>query len=101
MKLIASLIKWLWWLGVSYIPIAIHNLERQFMASIGCPLSGDCYVPGSEILIDFDILVIGLALYLWPICIWFLGGRYVFGRIRSLVQKRLTHHSSGMPNGTP
>ena len=86
MKLIVSVIKWLWWLGLSYIPIALHTLERQFMDSIACPPAGDCYVPGSEILLDFDIFVIGLAVYLWPICIWLLGGRYVLGGILSLVQ---------------
>ena len=95
MKLIASVIKWLWWLGLCYMPVALWNLERRFMDSIGCPPSGDCYVPGSEILMDFDILVIGLAFYLWPVCAWFLGGRYVFSGVRSFAHNRLTHHSSG------
>jgi hypothetical protein len=95
MKLIASVIKWLWWLGLCYMPVALWNLERRFMDSIGCPPSGDCYVPGSEILMDFDILVIGLTFYLWPVCAWFLGGRYVFSGVRSFAQSRLTHHSSG------
>jgi hypothetical protein len=95
MKLISSVIRWLWWLGLCYIPIALWKLERQFMDSIGCPPAGDCYVPGSEILIDFDVLIIGLAFYLWPVCAWFLGGRYVFVSIRSLLQNRLTLHSRG------
>jgi len=70
------------------------------MDSIGCPPVGDCYVPGSEMLINFDILIIGLALYLWPVSVWFLGERYAFGAVRSFVRKRLTHHSS-VTNSAP
>lgn len=65
------------------------------MDSIGCPPAGDCYVPGSEILINFDVLIIGLAIYLWPVCAWFMGGCYVFGSIRRRLQNRLSYHSSG------
>ena len=72
MKALLAIVKWLWWLGVVYIPYALHMLERRFMDSIGCPPRGDCYVPGSEILLDWDILVIGSAGFLWPVCLWFL-----------------------------
>jgi len=91
MKHFISLSKWLWWFSVGYIPVALFNLERQFMESIGCPPAGDCYVPGSEILLDFDILVIGLAIPLWPVCFWFLSGRYLFIAFR----RRPIPHSSG------
>lgn len=101
MKLICSLIRLLWWLGVCYVPVALWKLERQFMDSIGCPAVGDCYVPGSEILLNFDVLIMGLAIYLWPVCAWYLGGRFVFSWARSQLQSRLTHHSSGTPNGAP
>ena len=72
MKELFAPIKWFWWLGVAYIPLAIHFLERRYMQSIGCPKFGDCYVPGSEILLDWDILVLGSAAFLWPVCAWFL-----------------------------
>ena len=95
MKLIGLVIRLLWWLGVCYVPVALWKLRRQFMDSIGCPPAGDCYVPGSEILLNFDVLIMGLVIYLWPVCAWYLGGRCVFGWVRSAVQSRLTPHSRG------
>ncbi|PPD53917.1 MAG: hypothetical protein CTY10_08130 [Methylotenera sp.] len=88
MKCILSLLKFLWWVGVSYIPIAIHNLEQQLKTNIGCPPVGDCYVKGSEILLEFDMLIIIFALYLWPVCVWFVGGRYIFNALYSYFHKR-------------
>ena len=32
---------------VAYIPISIFRFGRKHAVSIGCPESGDCYVPGS------------------------------------------------------
>ncbi len=42
------------------------------MDQIGCPPRGDCYVLGSEILLDWDILIMGSAIFIRPICCWFI-----------------------------
>src|SRR5438105_4567072 len=63
---------WVWWLAVAYVPVAQFEFARRYSAAIGCPSSGDCYVPGSEHLLYLDMLFIGAALLLWPACVWFL-----------------------------
>jgi len=73
MKALWAIVKWLWWLGVAYIPYGLHALERRFMHRIGCPPRGDCYVPGSDILLDWDVMVLGSAAFLWPVCFLFLA----------------------------
>ena len=72
MKVIWQLIKWLWWLGLATVPHFIWSIERQFMDQIGCPPRGDCYVPGSEILLGWDVLIMASAFFIWPVCFWFL-----------------------------
>lgn len=67
-----KLIKWLWWLALAAVPLSIGIVERRYMDRIGCPPRGDCYVPGSEILIEWDILAMAVTLLVWPVCLWFL-----------------------------
>ena len=73
MKIIFKIIKLLWWLTIGYIPIALHALQVKYRELIGCPEKGDCYVQGSELLLNFDVTIISIALILWPVCLWFLG----------------------------
>jgi hypothetical protein len=80
-------VKWCWWLGIAYIPYAMYALERRFMQSIGCPPRGDCYVPGSDILLGFDVLVLGSATMLMPVAIWFLVGAPLLA-LRRMLQHR-------------
>ncbi|MDR7132837.1 hypothetical protein J2X06_001247 [Lysobacter niastensis] len=72
MKVFLSIVKWIWWLGLAYLPLKLWSLERSYMDRIGCPPRGDCYAPGSEILLDWDLLIMGAALLVWPVCLWFL-----------------------------
>jgi hypothetical protein len=74
-------VKWFWWLAVSAIPVALWLLQRSFMDAVGCPPAGDCYEPGTEILLEWDLLIGGTALLLWPVSIWHLGAGWVFQRV--------------------
>jgi hypothetical protein len=80
-KCIFGMIRSLWWLLVAHLPVSIHQLSRSYAKQIGCPSAGDCYVPGSELLLDFDLLVMGSALLLWPVCLWFLGGGWLWRKL--------------------
>ena len=97
MKLVRAVTKWLWWLGLGYVPFALTKVSKQFANSIGCPPAGDCYVPGSELLVGLDLLILGLYFYLWPVCAWFLGGRVAIGWARKMIGSRLTSQSSETP----
>lgn len=91
MKLRAlTVTKALWWLLVAFLPISIHALSVRYSKQIGCPESGDCYVPGADLLLSFDILVVGSASLLWPVCFWFLGGGWLVRSAKQLVQGNTT-----------
>ncbi|MDR1850499.1 MAG: hypothetical protein LBQ75_10720, partial [Zoogloeaceae bacterium] len=36
MKAVWFIVKWLWWLGVAYLPYALDTLRQDFRDSIGC-----------------------------------------------------------------
>ena len=84
MKRLIPAVVWLWWLTVSYVPVAQFRFRRQYSAAIGCPASGDCYVPGSEHLLDLDLMFFSSALLFWPVCFWFLVARPVARRLSKL-----------------
>ena len=89
------LVKAFWWLMVARLPLSINQLSVNYAKQIGCPASGDCYAPGSELLFSFDVLIMGSATLLWPVCFWFLGGGWLFHRALRATQTRLTSHSRG------
>jgi hypothetical protein len=72
MLILLAIIKRLWWFCLAFLPVLMHRQERLYMDQIGCPPRGDCYVPGSELLLGWDLLIIGSALFIWPACFWFL-----------------------------
>lgn len=70
MKLVSWLARVVWSAAVAYLPIALWKLEKVLASDLGCPPAGDCYVPGSEHFLQFDLLISVAAVLLWPMCIW-------------------------------
>jgi hypothetical protein len=91
------LVKTLWWLMVARLPISINQLSASYAKQIGCPASGDCYVPGSELLLSFDVLAMGSAVLLWPVCVWFLGGGWIVRRVMRATRSSLPQPSTETP----
>jgi hypothetical protein len=67
MKKIVSLLLLAYWVAVGYFPFALQSYWRQYAAAIGCPKVGDCYVPGSEHLLNLELLVGTAAVLFWPL----------------------------------
>ena len=69
------------WICLACVPILLIVVARWYALSIGCPRSGDCYVPGSEDLIYYDGLAFLSVLVIWPVCVlrlmWALWRRFV------------------------
>jgi hypothetical protein len=70
MKILRAILKILLWVVVAYIPVYWWRFERAYSAAIGCPKTGDCYVPGSEHLLAIDTGIILTAAILWPLAFW-------------------------------
>lgn len=67
-----QLARWLWWLSLATLPIAISSLKQSYRSHIGCPPAGDCYVAGWTLLMEWNILIILAALLMWPVCFYYV-----------------------------
>lgn len=76
MKAVWLVIRTLWCLVAAYIPIAIKHINQRLWIEIGCTV-GDCYRPGTSASFELDVLTVGTAIIIWPVCLWFLIGKFV------------------------
>ena len=66
-----SLRAWFAWGALSSVPVMIEVAKVRHMDALGCPPAGDCYVPGSESLIYWDVAALAIAAIVWPLALWF------------------------------
>lgn len=78
MKIAAGLIRVVWWLALSYLPIAIYRVTKRLYTEIGCPPQGECYLAGWLAGFEFELLAFMAAVGIWPVAVWFLGGGKAF-----------------------
>jgi len=71
LKLLRTVLRVLWWALAAAIPVVQYRFHDSYRRAIGCPASGDCYVPGAELLLDMQLLAAGSAVVLWPLCAWY------------------------------
>jgi hypothetical protein len=72
MKIIANLLRLLWWFGAASLPVFISRYYQSYRQAIQCPASGDCYTPGAEHLLGLELLVVFSALTIWPLFAWYV-----------------------------
>lgn len=82
MRTVRTALTYVWWIAAAYLPLAQLQFNRKYAAAIGCPVSGDCYVDGSEHLLSLDLLLFYSAALLWPACVWMLIVRPLLARLR-------------------
>ncbi len=81
MAIVGQLIIKLWWLLLAMIPLALWRLIDQLNQEINCPRFGDCYNPGWWAAYHLDLWTTGIAVLIWPVCLWNLGGRWLSQKI--------------------
>jgi hypothetical protein len=62
----------LWWLGAASVPLLMNSYYGSYRYAIQCPISGDCYTPGSEHLFGIELLIGFSALAIWPLFVWYV-----------------------------
>lgn len=69
-----NLLKMGWWLGLSMFPLALLRTIDKLRTAIGCPPLGDCYQPGWSVLLDLQLMIGLLVVFVVPVCLWHVAG---------------------------
>ena len=84
MKIVVYLVRLFWWLGAAAVPFVVNGYYHSYRQAIQCPVSGDCYTPGSEHLLGIELLMAFSAFTIWPLFAWYV----VIQPWRSHVERR-------------
>ena len=57
--------------------------EANYLWLYNCPADGDCYNFAARVKEDLRILFFVSAALIWPVCMWNLGGKYIFLRLKA------------------
>lgn len=63
-----------WWLALALVPFALLRNFTNLRASMGCPPKGDCYQPGWEAFLGFELTLLAFVIFVWPVCVWNVAG---------------------------
>ena len=72
MKIAMFCLRLFWWLSAAYVPFKVSDFYERYRAAIKCPLSGDCYNPGWELFLSFELLIVFAAVAIWPLFAWYV-----------------------------
>nr|CAS02587.1 putative integron gene cassette protein [uncultured bacterium]CAS02603.1 putative integron gene cassette protein [uncultured bacterium] len=76
-------VKKLYWLLLSALPFALPLLSITAIERTGCGFFTDCFIeflPVANMLAIFSAV---MAVIIWPVCAWQLGGRQLWQRWRN------------------
>lgn len=77
MRILKLIVNTAWWLSIAYIPLGILSAIDHLYTEIGCSPTGDCYARGTIAAFELEMWAYLAMVLLWPICTWFLGGRWL------------------------
>lgn len=77
METLRRVAKAIWWLAIAYVLFGMLRAIDRLYAEIGCSPRGDCYELGTIAGFELEMWVLWTAFLVWPLCIWFLGGRWL------------------------
>lgn len=80
MKLVIFILKAIFWIALAILPLVIDYVITAFMVN-DCMVGSPCLTQAMPLIIDIGLITLTMRIFLWPICIWFLGGQWIFSKI--------------------
>ena len=69
---------WLLVAGLPFLPIYLNDRVQERVA---CSLADGCLQHAMPFIAEMGVACALLILVLWPLCLWNLGGRYLWRRM--------------------
>lgn len=78
-KTLTVISKYIFWLSVGLLPAAIDYTTTKFMTDKCLPFS-ECLIYTMPLIADVRLISLIARLLLWPLCFWFLGGKWLYSQ---------------------
>jgi hypothetical protein len=72
-----------YWIVLALLPFLPAYLASKAMVRTNCGYATQCFSHAIPIASEMGIALGVMALLLWPLCFWHLGGRWAWQRMRS------------------
>jgi hypothetical protein len=77
-----ALVGVLYWLALAALPFLPMYLALWMMSRTHCEISTQCFADAIPVASEMGVALAILAIFLWPFCLWNLGGRWLWRRLR-------------------
>lgn len=71
-----------YWLLVAGVPLYPHFVLGELQERLACAYGTPCFEHGLPYYVEGSVAGIYTGLVLWPVCIWKLGGEFIWNRLR-------------------
>lgn len=76
-KSVVLTLRVVFWLAVASLPVAIDHVVTLFIVN-RCMPGSECLTHAMPLIVDIGLIAWFARVLLWPLCVWFLGGRWLF-----------------------
>jgi len=83
MKSLHATVRALYWLALALVPFAPSYFTTVALERSGCSYGSSCFEHAIPVVSEMGVVFGILALLLWPLCVWQLGGRWVWRRVNA------------------
>jgi hypothetical protein len=80
MEKLKSMLERLYWVAVAAVPFVPWYMLQGLQDRLGCLPGSPCFDFGLPFYAEGAVAGIYTGILLWPMCIWHLGGRYLWRR---------------------
>jgi hypothetical protein len=77
-----------YWLLVALIPFLPIYLNDRVQERVNCSLANGCLQRAMPFIAEMGIACAIAGFILWPMCLWQLGGRWLWGRVLDMRRRQ-------------
>jgi hypothetical protein len=81
MKSVQTILEKFYWLFIAASPLLPWYMLSSLQERLACAYGSPCFEHGLPFFVEGVVAGYVVGVVLWPMCVWQLGGRYVWHRM--------------------
>ena len=81
-KTVVIVLRVVFWIALASLPVVTDSVVTEFMVT-KCAPDSECLTQAMPLIVNIGIITLIERIVLWPVCLWFVGGRWFFYKLRS------------------